>query len=172
MFSILKCAWRPNFTFFGNFLLFLSDFWKSLFLSTFLLFFLLLKTGIFKNPSSMRFLALISPPDAASKSFHLFLWFPEMSCTVRVQVHRPGTGESCTVRVKVHGPCTWVMVGYVVHGRVRCLSSVHACTVRVQDGARTVHRAPGSSFLLVFTNFLQNLNQNDSSTKSNKYAVK
>ena len=31
MFSILKCAWRPNFTFFGIFLLFLNDFWKSVF---------------------------------------------------------------------------------------------------------------------------------------------
>ena len=31
VFSISKCAWRPNFTFFGIFLLFLNDFWKSVF---------------------------------------------------------------------------------------------------------------------------------------------
>ena len=31
VFSISKCAWRPNFTFFGIFLLFLNDFSKSVF---------------------------------------------------------------------------------------------------------------------------------------------
>ena len=30
LFSIFKCAWRPNFTFFGIFLLFIKPLWKSL----------------------------------------------------------------------------------------------------------------------------------------------
>ena len=47
MISILKCAWRPNFIFFGIFLLFIKYFTKLLFLDN---------SGPLKNNSFVKYL--------------------------------------------------------------------------------------------------------------------